>query len=316
MTSLILSKRNSDSQYVSRRHKSLSFKSLSNKSELKKFISKNFKVNIDKDEFKLNMSIVPSNTNLYQGTILDFDEKKLNEYYDKKNVGVYFLTSYKYASYYGINKTTKNIIYTTIPDENNVKNPTRKYEYVYPLYYLDDTVGTNVNFKSSNDLFLLNIGVLSNIKIIFKIIYSLSNISDEKKEDYISTLFATCAKEERGFKIGDYPIKSKRTSEYSTDDELVLLFKNIIIPYIKKEFNIILDGWIYYNNKIDDLHDEIMILTNKKLIYKKFFREHLSLKNSNIPTRKEFIERMSINKIKYDKKIRYNTILNNFSTII
>ena len=316
MTSLILSKRNSDSQYVSRRHKSLSFKSLSNKSELKKFISKNFKVNIDKDEFKLNMSIVPSNTNLYQGTILDFDEKKLNEYYDKKNLGVYFLTSYKYASYYGINKTTKNIIYTTIPDENNVKNPTRKYEYVYPLYYLDDTVGTNVNFKSSNDLFLLNIGVLSNIKILFKIIYSLSNISDEKKEDYISTLFATCAKEERGFKMGDYPIKSKRTSEYSTDDELVLLFKNIIIPYIKKEFNIILDGWIYYNNKIDDLHDEIMILTNKKLIYKKFFREHLSLENSNIPTRKEFIERMSINKIKYDKKIRYNTVLNNFSTII
>ena len=70
--------------------------------------------------------------------------------------------------------------------------------------------------------------------------------------------------------MGDYPIKSKRTSFDKSDDELVLLFKKIIIPYIKKEFNIIVDGWIYYNNKIDDLHDEIMILSNEKLIYKKF----------------------------------------------
>ena len=316
MSSLKLSKNNKD---VSRKYKSLSLKSLSNNSELKHFINKNFKINIEGDDFKLNISIVPSNTNLYQGTTYNFDEKKLNEYYDfynKRHNGAYFLTSYKYASLYGINETTNNIIYITIPDENNVKNPTRKYEYIYPLYYLDDTIGTNINFKSGNNLFLFNIGSLSNVKILFKIIYSLNHISDEKKEDYISILFATCAKEERNFKMGDYPIKSKRTSFDKSDDELVLLFKKIIIPYIKKEFNIIVDGWIYYNNKIDDLHDEIMILSNEKLIYKKFFREYLTFKNTNIPSRKEFIERMSINKIKYDKKIPYNTILNNYTNII
>ena len=82
MSSLKLSKNNKD---VSRKYKSLSLKSLSNNSELKHFINKNFKINIEGDDFKLNISIVPSNTNLYQGTTYNFDEKKLNEYYDFYN---------------------------------------------------------------------------------------------------------------------------------------------------------------------------------------------------------------------------------------
>lgn len=57
---------------------------------------------------------------------------------------------------------------------------------IYPLYYLDDIIGININFKLNN-LFI-------------------ERYKWWKKEDYIYTLFASCAFQDKKFKMGDYLI--------------------------------------------------------------------------------------------------------------
>jgi len=294
----------------SRKAKSVSFKSISNKS----FRIHSFFTSEDKYH-NFVLTYIPYNTILYQGTDFNFDNKTINdyyEYYDKKHDGAYFLSTYEAASMYGRDKDLSNIIYMTIPTNNEIENPIDNYDYIYPLYYIKGHRGVNIKYKLKKNLKLLDIGNLINNILLWFIIKTL-NISDDIINNYIDILYATCIHkpfDNNTFDIyNEFPKDTYRNSYIKTDDLLVKLFLDLFIPYFKSTFNIDLDGWIYRGL---EFHDEIMLVDNSSLI----FQNKSKLPSTfykDIPTMEEFMKIMDKKKIKNNSSIKNNTILNNIT---
>jgi len=295
------------------------------KSETKKsFSNKGSKLHIfltsENTYSKFELTYVPYNTILYQGTDFNFNENsKIEEYYNyynKRHRGAYFLSSYNIASIYGINKDYSHIIYITIHTLNEIKNQINRYKYIYPLYYIKGYKGTNIKYTLNKNLKLIDIGNIKNIEYLWFIIISL-NISNDKKKKYIELLYDTIAKITSLKDIYDKPPTiAERNSIDTSDDDLVLFFKKYIIIYFKKNYNIELDGWIYYNNSVlNNFHDEILLFNNSALVYKS--KERLSNKiYNNIPTLEEFMKSMESKKINNNSSIKYNTILSNYCNVL
>ena len=281
--------------------------SLSQTSKLRNFFTKQFN--------NLSITVVPEKTSLYQGTDFDFKENSHQDYfkyYDKRHNGAYFVSSYKIASLYGLNKDYSNIVYLTLPDNALIARPTNKYEYIYPLYYNPGVRGSNVKFSLNKSLYLIDIGNIENIKVLWEIIESL-DIDKDTNEDYKDIIFNTCAIYDKtlGYKLP--PKVARRQSREEYDEKLVDLFLNVFIPVLKQSQKTNIDGWIYYDDNDKKFHDEILIASNKPLEIKKI----TTLRHSiyNIPTREQFLKSIEHKKIKNDISVKPNTILSNYCII-
>jgi hypothetical protein len=291
-----------------------SIKSITNVSSFKHFMVK-------QDKSGLNITIVPQRTHFYQGVSFDFDSlspdqhiQEFYNHYDKRHNGAYFVSSQKIATRYGLDLDYSNIVYTTIPGPNELKNPTNSYQHIYPLYYIPGIRGSNIKYKLKKDLYLIDIGDINNIHFIWHLIQNIG-IDDKKQDDYFNLLFETCA--EYSHKIHKSSMKSLptncvRTSNNISDEDLVLFFQNVLVPAIKSKYNINIDGWIYYNTQ--HFHEEVLLIN----------KDHLDFQNvtkmkpttyDNIPTITQFKKSMEDKKITYEKPIHKNIILTNFVQI-
>jgi hypothetical protein len=287
--------------------------SISNESKLRTFMTKNITIAIkDGLELDFDITVVPKRTHVYQGVTHKFDYSKPKEvyvrdfyknYYDPRNNKAYFVSSSKTASLYGIKKDTSNIVYTTIPDNDNINNKTRNYKYIYPLYYIPGTRGTNIKYNLKKSLNLLNIGDPKTIRLLWHIIENLEYTEADKKEGFDRAslkdlLVETCAEAEYESPIrttlpdgkikktwGErkvIPTKCKRYSEDETDKKLVIFFQSKVVPFLKKH-KIHIYGWIYYEVEGNTFHDEILLVSKKYLDFHST-REVKPTSYNDIPT--------------------------------
>jgi hypothetical protein len=289
------------------------FKSITNSKKLKDFMKKNINI----EDYDFDITIVPNRTKVYQGVNYVFDyskskEEYVKEFYRRRHSKEFYVSSKASASIYGIDIDKSNIIYTTIPDNNDIKKSTKNYKYVYPLYYIPGPRGTNIKYKLKKDLYLLNIGDPKIIKLLWNIIekleYSEKDDDDETDRSSLKDLLVvTCAEAGRESPIKTImpdgrikktwgerkvmPTKCVRFSKYETDKKLVGFFQDKLAPYLKQNLNIHIDGWIYYKTEGDDFHDEIMLLSNKHLDFHST-HEIKPTKYNDIPTLEEIKARV------------------------
>jgi hypothetical protein len=292
-----------------------SIKSITNISSFKKFMIKN-------DNTGLNITIVPQRTHLYQGVSFEFDlsipsSKKIQEfynYYNERHNGAYFLSSQKIASKYGLDMDYSNIVYTTIPGPDEVEHPTNKYEHIYPLYYIPGRRGSNIKYKLTKDLYLIDIGDIQNIQFIWHLIQDLG-IDDKTQDEYYDLLFQTCAEYDDNIHQSSprhLPIKCARTSYDFTDKLLVLFFQDVLVPVLKSKYKINIDGWIYYNTQ--HFHEEILLVNNTYLDFQNVTKMKATTYD-DIPTVTQFKKSMQYKRKLYNESIRKNVILSNFVQI-
>jgi len=292
----------------SRENKSLSSHSISNISQLHKFMVKEYK--------DFNITIIPPNVKLYQGTDFNFDNKTINEYYkyyNQRHNNAYFVSTQKVASLYGLNMDFSNIIYITVPDNNDISNPTNKYDTIYPLYYIPDIKGTNIQYRTIGNVILLNIGDLKNIEKIWNIINELFTDTD-KNEEYKDILYSTVLKYDKNKGYHTFSGNLYRRSIDKDDDNLVNFFNEILAPYFKTNYNIHLNGWIYYKHGTNIFADEICIL-NRSVLEFTDKKQLPSTVYKGIPTRDNFLKSIKDKEIKNNSSIKYNTILSNYCVI-
>jgi len=299
-----------------KKYKSLNYSSISNISSLKKTFNKDYPNKNDENN-TINVTIFFKKSKLYIGTHFNFINNNIDEYYkyyDKKRKGTYFLSSDTIASTYGKNRDFSNIVYTTIPDSSLIKKPTNIHEYIYPLYYNKDIRGSNIVFKLNNNLFLLNIGDIKVVSKLWHIINNSTKLSKEEKEKYFNTLYATCAKFDINKGINNPPIETLRRSYDDDDNDLVDMFLDFFIPLFKEDYNVDIDGWIYYFKENNKFHDEIFIKSREKLDFKKI-STFKSSEYKDIPTREEFLKSLENKKVKNNSSIEKFTILNNLTIV-
>ena len=296
---------------------------------------------IDKKGLNLNISIIPNQTVLYQGTDFDFNKYKISvnesktkasslgshkssidniesiddiisnayyNYYDARHNGSYFLSSQKTANIYGIDKDYSTIIYSTIPDLKEINSPNNQIKYIYPLYYIAKR-GFTIKYETTKDLFLIDIGNLHNIQKLFDII-DLLDVNKHIKDDYKYYLHTTCAfRDDDDYDYDNKPTSINRNSDATGDDILVELFKSVSkFLYENRIANI--DGWIHY--KTDKFHDEILIITNEALKIKKISTRRLPIVTHGIPSYNKYMKINENKKIKYLQKNKRNNILHNY----
>ena len=292
--------------------KQTDLKSISNQSMLKPFMTMTKNITIKDLDLNFDITIVPNRTYVYQGVTHIFDYSKPKDeyvkdfyknYYDPRNHKAYFVSSDKSASLYGIKKDTSNIIYTTIPDNDDVNNRTNNHKYIYPLYYIPGTRGTNIKYKLKKDLYLLNIGDPKTIRLLWNIIENIEYTEKDEIDEFDRAslkdlLVVTCAEAGHESPIKTImpdgkikktwgerkvmPTKCERLSNDDTDKKLVIFFQSKLAPFLKKH-KVHIDGWIYYNVKGDNFHDEILLLSNKYLDFHST-REVKPTTYNNIPT--------------------------------
>ena len=295
-------------------------KSISNESTLKRFMTKSITLTIKGSDLDFDITVVPMRTHVYQGVTHKFDYTKPKDqyvkdfyknYYDPRNHKAYFVSSNKSASLYGIDIDTSNIIYTTIPENNDSNAASRNYKYVYPLYYIP-TRGTNIKYKLKKSLYLLNIGDPKTIRLLWNIIEGLEYTEADEIDEFDRAslkdlLVVTCAEAGRESPIKTImpdgkikktwgerkvmPTKCERLSNDETDKKLIVFFQTKVAPFLKKH-KIYIDGWIYYEVEGDDFHDEIMLLSNKYLDFHST-REVKPTTYNDIPTLAEINARAS-----------------------
>jgi len=296
-------------------------RSITNSKKLKDFMKKNININ----DLDFDITIVPNRTNVYQGVDYVFDyskskEEYVKEFYRRRHSKAFFVSSKASASFYGIDRDKSNIVYTTIPDNNDIKKSTKNYKYVYPLYYIPGQRGTNIKYKLKKDLYLLNIGDPKIIKLLWNIIEKLEYTEKDADEEtdrasLKDLLVTTCAEAESESPIrttlpdgtikktwGErkvMPTKCARFSKHETDKQLVAFFQDKLAPYLKRNLNIHIDGWIYYKTEGNRFHDEILLLSNEHLDFHST-REMKPTKYDDLPTLEEINAR-----IKEGKKANY-----------
>jgi hypothetical protein len=296
-------------------------------------------------KFNVNFTIIPQLYNLYQGTDFDFrhlpkqnsgsilfnkkfraipfssdiepiykidddkkeDEKLFYDYYDKRNSGAYFVSSYSVANIYGIDKRYSPIVYASLPDLNDIKNPSNKIKKIYPLYYINKHFFT-IKYEITKELFLLNIGDINTVRLIWLILHFNSfGLSDSEISDYKYSLCNACAND-GGEADTDtvLPACCNRVSDASDDSVLIKIFQ-----LLQKYFNykgISVDGWIYNG---PDFHEEICILNRENLKIIEIYTRKLTIPKG-IPTYEAYREQIKGNLIDYTSKSKMNNILHNY----
>lgn len=288
-------------------------RTITNSKKLKDFMKKNINI----EDYDFDITIVPNRTNVYQGVDYVFDyskskEEYVKEFYRRRHSKEFYVSSKASASFYGIDRDKSNIIYTTIPDNNDIKTLSKNYKHVYPIYYIPGPRGTNIKYKLKKDLYLLNIGDPKIIKLLWNIIEKLeySEKDDDNETDRASLkdlLVTTCAEAQSESPIKTImpdgrikktwgerkvmPTKCVRFSKYETDKKLVAFFQDKLAPYLKQNLNIHIDGWIYYKTEGNRFHDEILLLSNKHLDFHST-HEIKPTKYNDIPTLEEIKARV------------------------
>jgi len=316
-----LSVSNASKEKNSKKYKSLTDASFSNTSALHKYFIMQVKSVSDEKDI-LDVVVVPMKSKLYQGTDFEFNQnddeetkiKKYFNYYDKRHNKSYFLGSDKVASMYGKNLDFSNVIYTTIPDYEDIKDTKCVYKYIYPLYYVGKPRGSNIIYALKDNVKLMNIGDLNTLKILWNIIHESKELSDNDKQDYIETLKYVCLYDNEGELNKKYPIRSFRKSYDMYDDEFVEILKKFMIDKLYEKYNIKIDGWIYYTIPNNPFHDEILLFDKSK-IYIKDIKTYSPSFYKDIPSRNEFMKLMENKRMKNYKGIKYNTILSNICNV-
>lgn len=88
-----------------------------------------------------NISSDLSNTSNIDRKIykIDFNKQNIDDfyrYYDNRNNGTYFLSSYKTANIYGLDKDYSTIVYASVINLNDILHPKSNIGHIYPLYYI------------------------------------------------------------------------------------------------------------------------------------------------------------------------------------
>jgi hypothetical protein len=309
---------------------------------LKNFpVSKNtFTIGRGSKSYTVKYVTIPDNINLYQGTDFDFTEKsrkyksvplvdsinsfkdeknyiykinhkdsQINEfykYYDKRNDRSYFLSSYKKANLYGLDKDYSTIVYAADIDYKNISKPSSTVSNIYPLYFIAKKCYT-IKYKTEKQFNLLNIGDLDTIQLLWTLIPELPSISNEAIEDYRYYLYVTCAYDD-DINPNILPTTLYRNSDHSDDMKLLELLKKFETFFLSKGISI--NGWIYY--KTDIFHQEILFFNRTGLKIEEIYTRNL-IKPNGIPTYEKYMEKFKDLIIPYNIKVKKNIILHNFT---
>lgn len=263
-------------------------------------------------EIHWSFATVPQGSSLYQGAVYDFDTNKsipemaddyYKNYYDKRNKGVYFVSSKHVADRYGKNVDESRIIYAAMPDFDG-KNETGQQEYLYPLCYVPGIKGSRVKYTTTAELLLLDIGKLENVLFLWSITETLTESDKEIQQEI---LIETLVKYVPGHK--GPPKAVCRKSKDCFDPKLLDFLQDHVIPYFEKNHHIKLDGYIYNAVEGNTFHDEICLMD----------RSHLHLDSVDIspkttygdlPTIEEWKARHSSQKIpNTTRRIDYVTLV-------
>lgn len=282
---------------------------------------------------------IPKNINLYQGTDFDFNEKskknkslqhtdsinsfkdeknyiyKINrdesqikdyyKYYDKRNDGSYFLSYYKKANLYGLDRDYSTIVYAADTDYRTILKPSLSVSNIYPLYFIAKKCYT-IKYKTETSFNLLDIGDLYTIQLLWSLIPELPDITKKTIEDYRYYLYVTCAYND-DIEPNELPTKLYRNSDHSDDMKLLELFKKFEVFFLSK--NISINGWIY--NRTDIFHQEILVFNKHLLKIEDIYTRNL-IKPNGIPTYEKYMEKIKHSVIPYKIKAKKNIILNNY----
>jgi len=332
---------------MSRSYLKSKISSNNNIKDIKKYDFHNLNFDLNNKKTILKVIRIPENNILYQGTDFDFNRKKksykslnsdtsinsfkdesnyihkidYNEkslddffnYYNQRNQGTYFLSSYKVANIYGLDKDYTTIVYSSIIDINSIKSPKSTIDKIYPLYYIPKKCFT-IKYKTLSPLFLLNIGDIDTLKLIWNLLNDnelVKNNGEKLTLDEISNYkyalhTATAYHETINTDIKP-PQIPKRVSDNSTDSDLIKLFKYLYIYFYQK--SIIINGWIYYNTP--NFHDEICLLNHDFIKVEEIYTRKLT-KFKDIPTYEKYFNKIKDTIIDYNIKSNNNNILHNY----
>jgi hypothetical protein len=224
------------------------------------------------EDFVLNF--VPQGSSLYQGTVYEFDKTKpllemADDYYnfyddDGSKLGAYFVGPMHTADQYGKHVDTSRVIYASMPDVDT-KTPTMTdhQQYLYPLCYIPGIRGSRVEYKTTVQLCLLDIGNIKTVKWLWSIPEALA-LSPSKIVEIHDTLRETLVEYDPKHEEGP-PKAVRRTSKYWSDILLVTFLKEYVIPYAKNVYHIELHGYIYHAVPGNSFHDEICLMDRSQL---------------------------------------------------
>jgi hypothetical protein len=246
---------------------------------------------------------------IYKIDNIPAQENSFYEYYDTRNSGAYFVSSYSVANIYGLDKRYSPIVYASLPDLNDIKNPSNKIRKIYPLYYINKNFFT-ITYKTTKELFLLDIGDINTVRLIWLILhFNPSGLSPCEISDFKYSLFNSCAND-GGEADTDAVIPQfcKRVSDASDDSVLIKIFKLLETYFNKKRISI--DGWIYNG---PDFHKEICILHRNNLEIKEIHTRKLTIPDG-IPRYEDYIADIEkkYKPIDYKSKSKMNNILHNY----
>jgi hypothetical protein len=230
------------------------------------------------------------------------------EYYDRRNSGAYFVSSYSVANLYGLDKRYSPIVYASLPDLNDIKNPSNKINKIYPLYYINKHFFT-IKYITTKELFLLDIGNIDTIKLIWCLLHLNSfDLSDSEISDYKYSLCNACANDGGEADTDtEWPTCCNRVSDVSDDSVLIKIFQ-----LLQKYFNhkkISIDGWIYNG---PNFHEEICILDKNNLEIKEIYTRKLTIPKG-IPRYEDYKAQIDPKLIEdYKSKSKMNNILHNY----
>jgi hypothetical protein len=228
----------------------------------------NLKTPSEGTEIHWSFATVQQGSSLYQGAVYDFDtEKSIPEmaedyyknYYDKRNKGVYFVSSKLVADMYGKNVDESRIIYAAMPNFD-AKNQTGQQDFLYPLCYVPGIKGSRVKYTTTAKLLLLDIGKLENVRFLWSITETLT---ESDKEIHQETLIDTLIEYDPDH-VGPPKAVQRKSSEWS-DPKLLDFLQDHAIPYVEKNYNIKLDGYIYNAVEGNIFHDEICLMDRSHL---------------------------------------------------
>ena len=234
----------------------------------------------------------------------EFDETKpllqmAADYYkfydgDGRKQGAYFVGPVHTADRYGENVDTSRVIYAAMPDFD-AKNPTMTdhQEYLYPLCYIPGIRGSRVEYTTTGELCLLDIGNIKTVRWLWSIPEALG-LPESEINDIQDTLTNTLV--EYDSKHEGPPKAVRRSSTECFDTLLVTFLKDRVIPFAETMYGIHLHGYIYHSVPGNSFHDEICLMDRSQL---RFDSVEISPKTTYgaLPTLEEWQARHSRTKV-------------------
>ena len=270
--------------------------------------------NSETDLFKKNTIIFKNEDNYIQNIRFTPEEiYAYYKYYNKRNHGAYFLSSYEVANIYGLDKEYSSIVYASVIDYDKMKSPLNKINQIYPLYFIPKKCYT-IKYLITKELNLLDIGNINTIQLIWillhnKVLFNLNGtkLTDREISDYKYSLCNSCANDEGETDTDTQPpCCSRRVSDITDDRILVKLFKILHYYFFIKKITI--NGWIY-NGKT--FHEEICLIDNSHLKIEEIHSRNI-VAPKGIPTYDRYMENIRSKIIPYNEKSKINNILHNY----